>query len=208
MKNFLILAASFGIFVSCSQKNQHTHSKGFFDAFYGRDAYEKLFDQQTQEDRLSSNFDMTAVASVTYWSSELAEKYASALIEDYLLNEVEAAATKKEQAAEANDFETFIVSLITRNTSWGNLGTRNSLWSAHAQTEKMPERITAYSIQKIDFGNEKSRQYIKTMNRFGETYKVRFKKTDLPPGESTIRFFLSGPLGTMAMSFERPSATR
>ena len=151
---------------------------------------------------------MTAVASVTYWSGDLSARYASALIEDYLLNEQEAAAIQEEQSSDADNFETFIVSLITRNTSWGNLGTKNSLWSAHVQTEKMPERITAYSIQKIDFGNEKSRHYIKTMNRFGETYKVRFKKTALPQGDSTIRFFLSGPLGTMAMSFERPSANR
>jgi hypothetical protein len=210
MKKFLLVLLSIGLFSSCSSKSEpnRTNQRHFFDGFFGRAAYQKMFERQTKRERLSSNFDMTAIADVTYWSSSLSEKYVSALMEDYLLNEQQSAHLKREQEKDVAQFETFIVSLTTRKTSWSDLGSGNSLWNVHLQAPGKAERVLTHSIQKIDANDDKAKQYFKSMNRFSETYRVRFKKNDVPADATQLSFFLSGPLGVIEMFFDRSDSGR
>lgn len=190
------------LLMACTKRSD-SGSKSFWDAFYRDSNYKETFERWTKRDQIFSNFDVNVIADVTYWNKELKEAYISAVEKDYRLSEEEARVLAEEQLAENESFDTFIISMKTRQNGWSKLGTDEPLWKLILENKSGNVQVHPKSIDKISYKDERARQYYLRMDRFSETYRVRFPKEYLREEEEIV-LHLTGPLGALKFSFVRP----
>lgn len=195
---------SLGIVLTGCTAKAKKEGRGFWDPLFSNDEYTQVYETWTKQDRLYSNFDVTAIADVTYWNTEVREAYVAAVAEDYRLSEEAAKTLALEQLTENEAYESFIVTLKTRQYGWSELGSSERLWSAQLENAEGTVKLLPKSIDPISDKDQRARQYYKNMDRFSKTYILRFPKAPLREA-SEIVFHLTGPIGSMSFSFERPA---
>lgn len=192
---------------SCSSKKSDPGERHFLDSIFGEDAYEKVFEKNTQTKTTSSDLDVVLKADVTFWNDNLREAYVEEVSRRYRLPDEESSALALEQLAEEEAYFVFIVTATTRYQADNNFDQRDSLWRISLEDRDTKKSISAHRVELVSYKNQRARYFYKTMTRFGETYRVLFSKDELRDARN-LRLYISGPKGSIDFDFEQVRRSR
>jgi len=201
----LILSSLLGVTACTPGKNvsRSPKSRHFFDAFVGENNYGQTFDKWTQTQRTQSDFDLTLLADVTFWTTKLREAYVDEAAEQYRLPEDEAKALAYTEQIENEKYFVFIISATTRELKWNDLDSSKSIWRVTLEDKSQNMRVRAEHVQKLSYRDERSRYFYQRMNRFNETYKFLFPKYKMQKAKM-LSLYIAGPRGQLVFKFDNP----
>jgi len=184
--------------VSHSPKSRH-----FFDAIVEENNYGQTFDKWTQTKRTQSDFDLTLLVDVTFWTKELRKAYVDEAANQYRLPEDEVKALAHTEQIEDEKYFVFIVSATTRELKWNDLDSSKSIWRVTLEDENQNIRVGAEHVQKLSYRDERARYFYQRMNRFNETYRFLFPKYRMRKARS-LSLYIAGPRGQLEFKFDNP----
>lgn len=200
---FFLVTALSGSLVACSTKSSdrfHTRERNFWDIFSGSTRYENLFWENTLEKRVHSEFEPVLTAYITLWTSPISSAYLDEMKHQFRMSAESFSKLEAEQADEQQRFETFIVSIATREPSWADLHKKNSMWRVTLENDDASKQVEPERIELIPQKDETARAFYLKMNTFTTTFKIRFPKASWT---GDLRFHITGPRGALVAGFAR-----
>lgn len=195
---FLILGL-----VGCAttDSDQRMSSQSVLDTILGTDPYSRVFDRHTKRDASHSEVESPFIADVTFWNEELRHAYVEEKKAHYRLSENEAEALIKEELAENEMYFVFIVSAMTRKSSWNTLEKPDGLWRLTLENEQGTTRVEPEDIRIVSRNDQKARYFYQRMSDFNRTYKVLFPREELAEAENIV-LYITGPRGRLHFAFK------
>lgn len=191
--------------MGCQKSNPELYS--FFDPLMGRGPYATAFFENTQEESLNSNFDTVLQANVTFWNTDLREAYIDEMARSYRLDEAELNALTMEQLAEEEAYFVFIMTAHTRDKELNDFHRAKSSWRLLLEGPRGGKSVQADSVERVHTRNNPDAHFLRSMSRFGETYRIRFPKAGLAQAEE-LNFIITGPFGSLDFQFPNSGRMR
>jgi hypothetical protein len=201
------LLASLASCASHRDDRFQTRRGSFWDRVFGGSSYEEVFDRNTKEERIHSEFEPVMSAFITYWNADLREAYIEEMRRQFRLSDENIKKIALEQNEEEQKFFVFILTVSTREPSWTDFNKKTSMWRITLENQDSSIQADPERVEPISQKDETAKSVYRRMSSFSQTYKVRFPKTAIQD-VSSFYFHITGMRGSLLAEFKTPLIKR